>query len=90
MQLVEVATAQARIHAGLERTLCRSSRIFTPRASISTCTSRVSTHAVRPRDFQMLGVFAEFERAMIRERVMAGLARAKPKGRGLVDPHRRG
>ena len=31
--------------------------------------------------FQMLGVFAEFERAMIRERVMAGLARARPKGR---------
>jgi len=25
--------------------------------------------------FQMLGVFAEFERAMIRERVMAGIAR---------------
>ena len=30
--------------------------------------------------FQMLGVFAEFERAMIRERVMAGLARAKAEG----------
>jgi Resolvase, N terminal domain len=28
--------------------------------------------------FQMLGVFAEFERAMIRERVMAGLSRARP------------
>lgn len=27
--------------------------------------------------FQMLGVFAEFERAMIRERVNAGLARAR-------------
>jgi DNA invertase Pin-like site-specific DNA recombinase len=27
--------------------------------------------------FQMLGVFAEFERAMIRERVLAGLARAR-------------
>lgn len=27
--------------------------------------------------FQMMGVFAEFERAMIRERVFAGLARAK-------------
>jgi len=25
--------------------------------------------------FQMMGVFAEFERAMIRERVLAGLAR---------------
>src|SRR6201999_1454509 len=30
--------------------------------------------------FQMLGVFAEFERAMIRERVMAGLSRAKADG----------
>jgi DNA invertase Pin-like site-specific DNA recombinase len=26
--------------------------------------------------FQMMGVFVEFERAMIRERVLAGLARA--------------
>ena len=30
--------------------------------------------------FQMLGVFAEFERGMIRERVNAGLARARAKG----------
>jgi DNA invertase Pin-like site-specific DNA recombinase len=30
--------------------------------------------------FQMLGVFAEFERAMIRERVMAGLSRANADG----------
>jgi hypothetical protein len=30
--------------------------------------------------FQMLGVFAEFERSMIRERVMAGLSRAKADG----------
>jgi DNA invertase Pin-like site-specific DNA recombinase len=30
--------------------------------------------------FQMLGVFAEFERSMIQERVRAGLARAKEKG----------
>lgn len=31
--------------------------------------------------FQMCGVFAEFERSMIRERVMAGLARAHAKGK---------
>ena len=31
--------------------------------------------------FQMMGVFAEFERAMIRERVKAGLARAREQGR---------
>lgn len=40
--------------------------------------------------FQMMGVFAEFERAMIRERVNAGIARAKAKGqrfgRPRVDP----
>ncbi len=30
--------------------------------------------------FQMMGVFAEFERAMIQERVKAGLARAKAEG----------
>jgi DNA invertase Pin-like site-specific DNA recombinase len=33
--------------------------------------------------FQMCGVFAEFERGMIRERVNAGLARARAKGKKL-------
>ena len=33
--------------------------------------------------FQMLGVFAEFERGIIRERVNAGLARARAKGKRL-------
>jgi DNA invertase Pin-like site-specific DNA recombinase len=36
--------------------------------------------------FQMLGVFAEFERAMIVERVNAGLARARAKGKTLGRP----
>ena len=36
--------------------------------------------------FQMLGVFSEFERAMIRERVLAGLARAKAEGKTLGRP----
>ncbi len=36
--------------------------------------------------FQMMGVFAEFERAMIRERVNAGLARARAKGKRLGRP----
>jgi DNA invertase Pin-like site-specific DNA recombinase len=35
--------------------------------------------------FQMMGVFAEFERAMIQERVRAGLARAKSEGKRLSD-----
>jgi DNA invertase Pin-like site-specific DNA recombinase len=44
--------------------------------------------------FQMLGVFAEFERSIIQERIHAGIARArvvgtksgKPIGRAKVDP----
>ncbi len=36
--------------------------------------------------FQMLGVFAEFERAMIRDRVQAGLARARSQGKRLGRP----
>jgi DNA invertase Pin-like site-specific DNA recombinase len=34
----------------------------------------------------MMGVFAEFERAMIREQVNAGLARAQASGKGLGRP----
>jgi DNA invertase Pin-like site-specific DNA recombinase len=33
--------------------------------------------------FQMLGVFAEFERAMIRERVLSGIARARAEGKTM-------
>jgi len=36
--------------------------------------------------FQMLGVFAEFEAAMIRERTRAGLVRARAQGRRLGRP----
>jgi len=36
--------------------------------------------------FQMMGVFAEFERAMIQERVKAGLARAVARGAKLARP----
>jgi hypothetical protein len=36
--------------------------------------------------FQMMGVFAEFERAMIAERVRAELARARSEGRRLGRP----
>jgi DNA invertase Pin-like site-specific DNA recombinase len=36
--------------------------------------------------FQMCGVFAEFEQAMIRERVQAGLARARAQGKTLGRP----
>jgi DNA invertase Pin-like site-specific DNA recombinase len=36
--------------------------------------------------FQMMGTFAEFERAMIQERVRAGLARARSEGKRLDRP----
>ena len=36
--------------------------------------------------FQMMGVFAEFERSMLRERVNAGLARARAEGMQLGRP----
>ena len=36
--------------------------------------------------FQMLGVFSEFERGMIRDRVLAGLNRAKAQGKRLGRP----
>jgi DNA invertase Pin-like site-specific DNA recombinase len=36
--------------------------------------------------FQMMGVFAEFERSMLKERVMAGLARARAEGTQLGRP----
>jgi DNA invertase Pin-like site-specific DNA recombinase len=36
--------------------------------------------------FQLMGVFAEFERAMIRERVCAGLDKARAKGKRLGRP----
>lgn len=36
--------------------------------------------------FQMLGVFSEFERSMIRERVNAGLDRARAEGKRLGRP----
>jgi DNA invertase Pin-like site-specific DNA recombinase len=36
--------------------------------------------------FQMLGVFSEFEREMIRERVLSGMARAKSQGKHCGRP----
>ncbi len=52
----------------------------------------IRTHARAVVDgramFQMLGVFSEFERAMIQERVRAGLARARSKGTRLGRPRK--
>jgi len=36
--------------------------------------------------FQMMGVFAEFERAILRERVKSGLSRARAQGKQLGRP----
>jgi len=54
----------------------------------------IPTTPTRRAPFQMLGVFAEFERAIIQERINAGIARArekgtkslKPIGRARIDP----
>jgi DNA invertase Pin-like site-specific DNA recombinase len=40
--------------------------------------------------FQVMGVFAEFERAMIQERVRAGLRRAVSDRKALAAPGRPG
>ncbi len=45
-----------------------------------------TTTAAGKTMFQMCGVFAEFERAMIRERVKAGLERARAQGKTLGRP----
>ena len=45
-----------------------------------------TTTAAGKAMFQMMGVFAEFERAMIQERVRAGLARARAEGTQLGRP----
>ena len=45
-----------------------------------------TTTPAGPMFFQVTGALAEFEREMIRARVMAGLERAKAKGRKLGRP----
>ena len=56
-----------------------------PRGSIYSCISKASTQP-RQAARQMLGVFAEFERSIIQERVRAGLRRAKAEGKQLGRP----
>ena len=53
-------------------------------AGFRSLTEHVDTTGLAGRMLmQLLGAFAEFERAMIRERVMAGLARARADGTKL-------
>jgi DNA invertase Pin-like site-specific DNA recombinase len=57
------------------------SELFAKGADLFLHQQRLGTSTPSGRAmFQMLGVFAEFERSMIRERVMAGLSRAKADG----------
>ena len=56
----------------------RTTASAAPRASSATTTPGGKAM------FQMMGVFAEFERAMIAERVRAGLERAKAQGNRLA------
>jgi hypothetical protein len=74
--------------AGACKTSLASYPSCTPCGSTFTCISRgldTRTPAGKAM-FQMMGVFAEFERAMIQERVRAGLARAKSEGKRLGRP----
>jgi DNA invertase Pin-like site-specific DNA recombinase len=61
----------------LKRTSRLGARVVTINAEL------LHFHSTPPRIgkamFQMLGVFAEFERGIIRERVNAGLARARQR-----------
>jgi DNA invertase Pin-like site-specific DNA recombinase len=57
--------------------------------SHATCTENPAENTTTPAGkalFQMMGVFAEFERSMIQERVRAGLARARSEGKRLGRP----
>jgi DNA invertase Pin-like site-specific DNA recombinase len=67
------------------RTLWRSFPSSTRSVSTFSCANRASTPGRRRarRMFQMMGVFAEFERAITQERIRAGLARARSEDKRL-------
>ena len=46
----------------------------------------IDTMTAHQAMFQMCGVFAEFERSVIRERISAGLARTRANGKKLGRP----
>ena len=71
--LQDLVTLLSEIHA-------KGVDLYLPQQGIDTTTP--SGKAM----FQMMEVFAEFERAMIRERVLAGLKRARAKGKKLGRP----
>lgn len=56
-------------------------RIAEASAGLRSLTKNIDTTTLAGRMMQMVGSFAEFERAMIRERTSAGLAVARVEGR---------
>ena len=53
-------------------------------ASLKALHQQIDTSGAAGRAFlQMLGVFAEFERSLIRDRQTAGIAKARAEGRSL-------
>jgi len=73
-----------RLSRSLKDVLHIMERITNARAGFRSITENIDTTSSAGRMMmQMVGAFAEFERAMIRERVLAGLARAKEQGTRL-------
>jgi DNA invertase Pin-like site-specific DNA recombinase len=76
-----------RLSRSLKDVLHIMERIAQAGAGFLSITENIDTTTPAGRMMmQMVGAFAEFERAMIRERVNAGLARAKAKGVTLGRP----
>jgi DNA invertase Pin-like site-specific DNA recombinase len=70
-----------RLSRSLKDLLTILERIDATGAKFRSLTEAIDTAGAAGRMFmQMLGFFAEFERAMIRERTRAGLCEARAKG----------
>lgn len=84
-----------RLSRSLKDVLHLMDRIAAAGAGFRSLTESIDTTTPAGRMMmQMVGSFAEFERAMIRERTSAGLAQARAEGRvggrrRKLDPHKR-
>jgi DNA invertase Pin-like site-specific DNA recombinase len=84
-----------RLSRSLKDVLHLMDRIAAAGAGFRSLTETIDTTTPAGRMMmQMVGSFAEFERAMIRERTSAGLAQARAEGRiggrrKKLDPHKR-
>ena len=70
-----------RLSRSLKDLLHIMDRIEAVGAGFRSLTEAIDTTTAAGRMMQMVGSFAEFERAMIRERTSAGLAQARAEGR---------